>query len=199
VALVQQGLTVSAAETPAGLWVRFRVPTGGTSELLPRVEATGGSVAEVVISPDRRTVAALWRDPAGVLRCRYPSGAVGQWWAGDRPARGAVDYVFFEDGTVSVTGSLPRGCTMLPAIELRIAIAAPHLPGTVQLPGGVIVPLRRSPAIVRLVLPRTSRGRLEQGDLHVAVETAGGERRDLLVAVDPDGTPAATSGYAANW
>jgi hypothetical protein len=160
---------------------------------------TGGSIEVVVISPDRRTVAALWRDPAGSLRCRYPSGAVGEWRAEAPVLVGSVDYVFFEHDGIRVTGSLPRGCTMAPSVELRIRLAERYLPARVELPDAAPVRLRVSAAAARLIFRRTRRGRLEQGDHVVAIEAAGGERWTFLVGVDSDGTPAAVSGYAANW
>jgi hypothetical protein len=166
---------VSAAPAEGGVRVRFRRLTGPDPDRPPELRADGGTLEEVVFSPDLKAVSALWRAPRGRLTCRFPYDGVAAFEAGGPVDPATVEYVLLESGGVRVTASLPRGCLLLPALTLRLDPEARE---------------------VTLPLPRDSPGALRQGDFPVTVETASGPV-EFLVGIDADGTPAAVSGYVA--
>ncbi|MGH7162131.1 MAG: hypothetical protein ACREID_01500, partial [Planctomycetota bacterium] len=59
----------SAAREEGGLRVWFRRSEAGTSGHLPALAAEGGRLEELIYSPDRLSVSALWREPRGEVRC----------------------------------------------------------------------------------------------------------------------------------
>lgn len=174
---------ISAAPAEGGVRVRFRRLGGADPDKPPELRADGGTLDEVVFSPDLKAVSALWRAPRGKLTCRFPYAGVSVFEAGGAVDPATVEYVFAEAEGVRVTASLPRGCLLLPALPLRVDPPAPLL-----LPDGTTLPGATVP------LPRDAKGVLRQGDLPLALVTENGLVA-FLVGIDADGTPAAPSGY----
>jgi len=186
---------VTAAREPEGIRVRFRRLRAGAADVLARLEADGGSIDEVLHSPDHRTVSCLWRDPRGEIRCAFPFGGVGEFRAGDAPDPGRLDYVLLAGDDVLVTMQLPRGCPMRPRLTLRVeGVRTARL----RLPGGRVVPVAGG-GEATWTLPTDDRGVLVGADHELRLETADGAARTILIGIDPDGTPAALSGYLKNW
>ncbi len=174
---------VSAAPAEGGLRVRFRRIAGADPDRPPELEAEGGLLDEIVVSPDLRAVSARWREPRGKLMCRFPYDGVSVFEVGGPVDPVTVEYVFLEAEGARVTAALPRGCLLLPALPLRI-----DPPARLLLPDGTALP----GATVHL--PKDGRGVLRAGDFPLIVETASG-RFELLLGIDIDGTPAAVTGY----
>ncbi|MHC4933262.1 MAG: hypothetical protein ACYTGV_13850 [Planctomycetota bacterium] len=192
---------VSAAPAKGGgAWVRFRRerPTGRDPRQA-RVEASGGHIEELLHSPDLRTVAVLWREPEGDLRCSFPYGGEGIFRSGQELAKGDVEYVFLEAPGVVVTARLPRGCVMRRALDLRVQLEDSKLPARLRVSAREPVPLDRSDSLHRYELPSDPRGALLRGDHAIVIEDATGGAWPFLISIDRDGTPAAVSGYIRNW
>ncbi|MCK6461574.1 MAG: hypothetical protein L6Q95_16960, partial [Planctomycetes bacterium] len=172
--------------------VRFRRLGGADPDRPPELRAEGGSLRDVVVSPDLRTVSALWQGPEGKLTCRFPYDGVATYEAGGASDPATVAYVFLEAEGVRVTAGLPRGCLLLPALPLRLHVPEELEPARLVLPDGRSLP--RDGDEVILPLTADERGVLRRGDMAVTVETAKG-RVEFLVGIDADGTPAAIDGY----
>ena len=193
-------VAITAARDADGIRVRFRRLGGqGSAEHAARLDAEGGSLEQIVHSPDRLTVSVLWRAPAGALRCSFPYGGVGRFRAETPVASRAVDYVFFQGEGVEVTAQVPAGCLMQPFLTLHVRLAPARVPGSLRMPGGRTLALEREETDCRLALPRDRDGVLAGGDLEVLLHTADGDRHRFLVGIDPDGTPSAVSGFVRNW
>jgi hypothetical protein len=186
-------LIVSAAPAEGGVRVRFRRPGATEPDRPPELLADGGQLEELVCSPDLLGASALWRAPAGALRCRFPYGGTAAFDAGGPVDPAEIRYVFLEEDGARVTADLPRGCLLLPRLLLRVRLRADHLPARLVLPGGAAVPLAEE-TVAELSLPRDRRGVLRRGDAALALVTARGEL-GFLIGIDADGTPAALSGY----
>lgn len=171
---------VSAASGPDGVRVRFRRLGGADPDRPPSLRAEGGTLDEIVFSPDLRAVSARWREPRGSLECRFPYDGVAVFEAGGPVDPATVEYVLLEAPHVRVTAALPRGCLLLPALPLRVE-PRERLPPD----GAATAPL-----------PRDRHGVLREGDHPLALETTGG-LVEFVVGIDADGTPAAVSGYVA--
>jgi hypothetical protein len=192
---------VSAAPAQGGgAWVRFRRERpAGRDPKEARVEASGGRIEEFFHSPDRRTVAVLWREPEGDLRCSFPYGGEGLFRAGQDLAEGEVEYVFLEKAGVVVTARVPRGCAMRKALELQIRLDDSKLPARLRIAQREPVLLVASESRHRFDLPTDPRGALLRGDHAIVIEDAAGSAWPFLISIDSDGTPAAVSGYIRNW
>lgn len=186
---------VSAAPAPGGVRVRFRRPGGADPDRPPELRAEGGVLDEIVVSPDLRTISARWSGPSGRLSCRFPYDGAATFEAGGPVDGTTVEYVFLEAEGVRVTGALPRGCLLLPALPLRLLIPKELEPARVVLPDGRSLPVGEDHDAL-LPLTRDERGVLRRGDLPMTLETARGPL-EFLVSIDDDGIPAATSGYVA--
>jgi hypothetical protein len=192
-------VAVSAARETDGIRVQFRRLATGAGEHRARLAADGGRLAEVVHSPDLRTVSVLWHQPRGTLRCSFPYGGVGRFGAGDPTDPGQVDYVFHESAHARVTARVPRGSPMRSRLALDVHVGADLLPARLETPRGGAFEITVGEARVPLELPRDRHGVLESGDHEVFLHTAGGETLSFLVGIDRDGTPAATTGFVRNW
>lgn len=180
---------VSAAPEAGGVRVRFRRLGGADPDKPPELRADGGTLEDVVVSPDLKAISAVWRDPAGRLSCRFPYSGVALYEAGGPSDHATVAYVFLDAEGVRVTADLPRGCLLLPALPLRLHVPEALAPARLVLPDG-----RSLRDGEPLLLPLTADGVLRRGDMPVTVETANG-RIEFLVGIDDDGTPAAIDGY----
>ncbi len=182
---------ISAAPEAGGVRVRFRRLGGADPDKPPELRADSGTLEEIVVSPDLKSISAVWRDPAGRLSCRFPYAGVALYEAGRPPDPATVAYVFLDAEGIRVTADLPRGCLLLPALPLRLEVPELLAPARLVLPDG-----RSLPDGEHLLLPLAAdeRGVLRRGDMPVTVETANG-RIGFLVGVDDDGTPAAIDGY----
>jgi len=185
---------VSAAPAAGGVRVRFRRITGADPDRPPQLSAEGGTIAEVTCSPDLRAISALWLNPQGRLSCRFPYDGVAVFDALAPADPATVEYVFFEDGGIRVTAALPRACLLLPALPLRVDIPGDLEPVRFVLPDGRSLSCDGGEVLLPLTVDE--RGVLRRGDLPVTIETAQG-RIEMLVGIDPDGTPAAITGYVA--
>jgi hypothetical protein len=188
----------TAAPDPGGLRVRFQRTRPGTAGYLAGPEADGGSITEVVHSPDHLSLSFLWRDRSGEVRCRFPYGGVGRFAAGGDVDPGRIEYVFLEDEGVRVTAEVPRGCPILPFVDLRIHVDPGGLPAGIRFPDGRSEVLHGEDNRVRWRLPATPEGVLAGGD-HELVLLAAGRDRLLLLSIDADGALAAPCGFVQNW
>jgi hypothetical protein len=186
---------VTAAPAPGGVRVRFRRLGGADPDRPPELRAEHGALGEVVVSPDLRTISAVWRSPAGALTCRFPYDGIASFDAGATTDPSTVAYVLLDAEDVRVTADLPRGCLLLPALPLRLHAAEALEPARIVHPDGRS--LRRDGDLWHLPLTADERGILRRGDMAVTVETARGPM-EFLVGIDDDGTPAAVSGYVAS-
>ncbi|MFQ5843756.1 MAG: hypothetical protein ACE5JG_02085 [Planctomycetota bacterium] len=197
----ERGPPVDAAAVREGgaLRVHFRRTRRGTGGHLAVLEADGGTLSEVVHSPDRLSVSVLWREPEGRLRCTYAYGGVGVQDAGDVSETRIARYVFLDAPGARVTMHLPVRCPMRPALDLRFRLDPSRLPAVLEVPGRAAHVLRRADDRFRLELPRDEAGALQAGDLLLVLRGADGEELSFLVGVDPDGVATAASGYLRRW
>jgi len=190
---------VRAAPAPdggGGLLVWFARDAGGPPEHVADVAATGGRILDEIQSPDRRSVAVAWKDPAGVLTCSFPyNSGDGRFEAGGPVDTRSIRYVFLDRNGARVIGSVPRGCPLVSRVGLDVSLDEALLPATLLLPGSAAVPLREAHSRVHLSLPRDERGGLRAGDLLLVLKTAAGTSCPFVIAVDHDGVIAAVSGY----
>lgn len=184
---------VSAAPAEGGVRVRFRRLGGADPDRPPELRADGGTIDEVVVSPDLKAISALWRDPRGNLSCRFPYAGSAVFEAGGTVDPATVAYVFLESQGVRVTAALPRGCLLLPALPLLVEVPEALGPVRLVLPDGRSLP-PGDHGLVLLPLTSDERHVLRRGDLPVAIETAEGPI-EFLIGIDEDGTPAAVTGY----
>lgn len=193
-------VAVTAARAEDGIRVQFRRLGGqGSAEHVARLVAEGGSVEQILHSPDRLTVSVLWRAPAGTLTCSFPYGGVGRFRADTDIDSRTVEYVFLLAEGVEVSARVPAGCTMQPFLALHIQLAPDRVPGSLRMPDGRTLPLERGETDCRLDLPRDGNGALAGGDVELVLNTAAEDGQRFLIGVDPDGTPSAISGFVRNW
>jgi len=193
-------VAVTAARGADGIRVQFRRLGGqGAAEHAARLEADGGSLEQILHSPDRLTVSVLWRAPVGALQCSFPYGGVGRFRAGTNVETRAVEYVFYSGEGVEVTAQVPAGCMMQPLLCLHIQLAPDRVPGSLRMPGGRTIVLEREETDCRLALPRDGDGVLTGGDVEFVLNTATEDGHRFLIGIDPDGTPSAVSGFVRNW
>jgi len=164
-----------------------------------RLEADGGTLDQILHSPDRLTVSVLWRAPVGTLECSFPYGGVGRFRAETTIDGHAVEYVFFQSEGVEVTAQVPAGCPMQPSLSLHIQLAPARVPADLRMPDGRTIVLEGEETVCRLDLARDSAGVLAGADVELVLRAADGDRQSFLVGVDPDGTPSAVSGFVRNW
>lgn len=181
---------VQAALEGDAVRVAFRRTEPGSAGHLARLEADGGRLEEVVHSPDRLTVSVLWREAEGALRCSFAYGGEASYPAGGPASDEEVLYVFLDEAGARVTARLPGANPVRPALPLDVQLPPALLPALLD--GRA---LREPRTRVLLPLPVDADGALVEGDSVVVLETAGGGRRELLLGIDPDGTPTATTGY----
>jgi hypothetical protein len=193
-------VSVTAARDADGIRVQFRRLGGRLSAgHAARLVAEGGSLEQILHSPDRLTASVLWRAPAGTLQCSFPYGGVGRFRAGTSLDGRMVEYVFLSAEGVEVTAQLPAGCTMQPFLSLHIQLSPDRVPGSLRMPDGRDLTLEHEGTDCRLALPRDGDGVLAGGDLELVLRTAAGDGHRFLVGVDPDGTPSAITGFVRNW
>jgi len=188
-------IAVSAAPAPGGVRVCFRRLKGGSGGRRPELAADAGSLTEIAISPDLLAASALWTGAEGALNCRFPYGGTATYRSGEPTDDTRSLYVLLAADGMRVTAEVPRACPVLPALALTVTVDERLLPVRLHAPGGGVVILDTATATVPLPLPRDRDGVLAGGDHVLRIETAAGDVHELLVTVDPDGTPAATTGY----
>jgi len=181
---------VDAAPVASGRGVRvyFRRTQPGTADALPRLKAEAGALHEIVYSPDTLGVSVLWTNPAGTLRCEFPYGGTGVFASGASVPGGFVEYVYVEVDGARVTGRVPRGCPLLPEVELRVEPEDARVE-----PGGEGIVTSTG-----FIPPSDERGTLREGVYRLVLVTPRG-RFPFLLAIDADGIPSALSGYVQNW
>ncbi len=190
---------VSAAPCEGGLLVRFRRTEPGVIENLARFEASAGSLEETLHSADRLTAAVRWRGPKGTLRCSFAYGGVGIWDAGAAADSASLEYVFLERPWARVTSKVPRGCAIVAGLALILEVEEAHLPARLELPDGTSLDVTARPQSLRLDLLQSPPGVLAAGEWRLLLRGAGGAEALFVVGVDPDGAPAAVTGYLRNW
>jgi hypothetical protein len=190
---------VSAAPEAGGLRVRFRRAEAGTGGHPAQLEADGGRLEQVLHSPDRLTVSVLWREPSGTLRCAFPYGGVGEFHSASPGEPGEVEYVLLEETDALVECRLPRACTMRPVLPLRILLGPSLLPAQLELAGEDRITISERDTSVAWEIPTDPEGTLVGGDHAFRLQTSDGSSWTFLLSVDPDGTPAATTGFIRNW
>jgi hypothetical protein len=193
-------VAVSAAPDGDAIRVQFRRLGGqGTAEHGAHLAAEGGSLSQVLHSPDRRTVSVFWQAPAGTLTCAFPYGGVGRFRAGTPVEGRTVEYVFYAAEGIEVTARVPAGCPMQPSICLHIQLSPDRVPGALVTPDGRHYALAGGRTDRWFALPRDSEGVLAAGDLEFVLNTATDDGHRFIIAIDPDGTPSAVSGFVRNW
>lgn len=192
-------VTVEAVREEGGIRVAFRRTEPGTMGNPAELVADAGRLAQVVHSPDRLTVSALWREPRGMLRCTFAYGGEAVFRADDPTSARAVHYVFLDEEGVRITCTVPSGRLPRPSLPLVVDLAEHHIPARLSLAGRVIGEISGAGESVLLRLPVDEEGALRGGDIECTVTTAGGRGFTFLLAVDSDGIPAAVSGYVSCW
>ncbi len=175
--------------------VRFRRLTYGSAGHFARLQATGGVLAEVVHSPDRRSVSVLWRDRSGRLECRFAYGGYGEFDAEGVLDASRVEYVFLQVDGCSITAVVPRANPMRAILPLRVRVDVSLLPATLNAPGGISVSITEADQTFALALPADEAGALIEGDFEVEILTSDGASFACLIGVDADGTPVAATGF----
>lgn len=193
-------VAVGAAPDADGIRVQFRRLGGQVAvEHTARLDADGGSLGQVLHSPDRRTVSVLWLAPAGTLTCSFPYGGVGRFRAGTPVDGRSVEYVLYAADGVEVTAQVPAACPMQPSLCLHIQLSPDRVPGELVTPNGRHHALAGEWTDRWFALPRDGEGVLAAGDLEFVLNTATEDGHRFLIGVDPDGTPSAVSGFVRNW
>lgn len=182
-----------ATRESGGIRVHFRRMESGTAGHFPDLDAEGGRLVEIAVSPDRLCVGALWLEPRGRLRCTFPYGGAAEIPAQEAEACGETEYVLFEEGDVSVRVRLPTLCALRPAVPL-----------IVEAPAGSTLRFaeRRAESVAErmaLPLPRDGEGALQEGEWEAVLLTPGGRECRFLLGVDADGTLSATTGFVRKW
>lgn len=190
---------VTAAPDGDARWVCFVRRTPVPGDRPATVSCSAGRIDALWHSSDRTVVAVRWIPDGGLLRCTFPDGRHAAWSSGATLQDGWIDYMLYETEDVRVRTRVPRGCPLQPVLRLHVEVAPELLPARVVLPGGRTLALSAPSSTVDLPLPQAAPRRLAAGELSLAIEGASGARRTFLVVIDPDGTPAALSGYVANW
>ena len=190
---------VRTAGHPRGARVWIRLGQENRRYDKPRVTVDGGSVEELAVSPDRRTVALLWVNPEGTLLCAYPIYGAVRVAAGTWEEPRMVEYVFLEDRAVSVTMRRPKQVPCASVVDLTVQIDPALLPARVQGPSERFVRVDRARQTVTVALPRDTQGFLEEADTPFVVFTSDGRERVFRIGVDRDGGIAAVTGFVRNW
>jgi hypothetical protein len=186
---------VSAVAEGEDARVRFRRLRYGSAGHLARLRVTGGALAEVVHSPDRRSVSVLWRDRNGRLECRFAYGGYGEFDAGGVLDQRLVEYVFLEADGCSITAVVPHANPMRAILPLRVRVESSHLPAMLTAPGGISVAIESTEQAVPFALPADAENALIEGDFEVEILTSDGTSFACLIGVDEDGTPVAATGF----
>ncbi|MGQ0612204.1 MAG: hypothetical protein ACT4PV_00425 [Planctomycetaceae bacterium] len=190
---------VSAAPGEGGLLVRFRRTEPGVIENLARLEASGGTLEGTLHSADRLTAAVRWRGPKGTLRCAFAYGGVGIWPADAAVDTATLDYVFLECPWARISSKVPRGCAIVAGLDLLLEVDEAQLPARLELPDASTLDVTARPQRLRLELLQSTPGVLAAGEWRLLLRGAGGEEALFVIGVDPDGAPAAVTGYLRNW
>ena len=187
-----------AVQEADGLRVHFRRAPVGAGGQLARLEASGGALEQVVHSPDRGSVSALWRGAGGVLRCSFPDGGVGTLRADEAAPSRDVEYVFLNVNGAEISARLPAASPMRPVLTLHVRVDAELLPAVLELPDHSEIAVDTPEATVLFPLPSDG-GALREGDSLLRLRIREGKAFPFLIGVDRDGVPTATSGFLRNW
>jgi hypothetical protein len=159
-----------------------------------RITVEGGTHRDFVRSPDLKSCSVLWENPNGKLTCRFPYGQSAEFDADGEVLTDRFIYSFLNGPGCTVTTRLGRGAPMVPRLLLNVALEREHLPATLQWDGRELHNLSKKSSVILVELPRSKKNVLEQGDWNVTLKTKKGSWK-FLIGVDPDGTPAASSGF----
>ncbi len=187
----------AAHEDGTRVWVRLGQENRRLDK--PRVTVTAGSVANLAVSPDRRTVSLLWKDPAGSLLCVFPIYGAIAVPASARPAPRWVEYVLLREAGVEVTARLPAQVPMTGRLSVQIQLPARALPARFHFADRRSIPLSREKTDVTLEFETDAQGFLLEADTTGIIHTANGAEHWFLVGVDADGSIAAVTGFVRRW
>ena len=181
-----------------GLRVHFRRTGSGSGEHLARLEPDGGVLEQIVHSPDRGSVSALWLGAEGLLRCSFPHGGTGVLRADEAAASREVEYVFLSVRGVEISARLPAASPMRPVLTLHVRVDAKRLPAVLELPDHSEIAVTEQKSTALFPLPSEG-GALRVGDFLLHLRDRDGKAFPFLIGIDCDGVPTATSGFLRNW